>query len=261
MVWMRCETPIAAWGDLIGAANYALNEFGTPVPWFRGQGGVGWRLVPSVRRRGDRTYECGISNHFSRLAPLRHATCPTADDHAAWITLMQHYGLPTRLLDWTESILVACYFAVTQGAPGDDAAIWAIHPAELNRSQIGVARLSGLGTLEARVLADAAFSMAAAPTYTMAVSPSHTDLRTMLQHSQFTIHGSPEPLEKKDGADKWLIKFTVPGERRKILMRDLEVMGIHSASLFPDLEHLARHISQFSFVDLQADPIGEKATE
>ena len=43
-----------------------------------------------------------------------------------WLSLMRHYGIPTRLLDWTHSFLVAAYFAVDDADKARDCAIWAL---------------------------------------------------------------------------------------------------------------------------------------
>ncbi len=54
-----------------------------------------------------------------------------------WYSLMQHYRAPTRLLDWTDSALVAFYFALTSYKPSSPAnihpVVWALNPWTLNR--------------------------------------------------------------------------------------------------------------------------------
>ena len=70
---------------------------------------------------------------FQARAPSRsHVKVPKSDDYCGWLFFAQHYGLPTRLLDWTESPLVALYFAVENPEEKDDGCIWALRPGGLN---------------------------------------------------------------------------------------------------------------------------------
>lgn len=60
---------------------------------------------------------------------------PPEHDLLGWLALMQHYGAPTRLTDWTVSPLVACYFAYESIVNGEDsAAVWALNAAGLRTS-------------------------------------------------------------------------------------------------------------------------------
>lgn len=90
--------------------------------WFRGQACSQWALRPGVfRSKGQSkkhisyTDETSLHHHFRLRQPQFEATCGSTFD---WLTVMQHHLLPTRLLDWTESILVGLYFAV--GEPEHD---------------------------------------------------------------------------------------------------------------------------------------------
>ena len=100
--------------DLMSAAEQAIGQF--TEPWWRGHGRSDWTLVPSVYRLqstwNEIRFEQNILGRFVQRARTRHSPCPPDGDFAAWLYLAQHYRLPTRILDWTESILIAAFFAV-----------------------------------------------------------------------------------------------------------------------------------------------------
>ncbi len=106
-----------------------------PISWFRGHAKAYGTLTPVVYRTpptvrgGYREY--WLAERFRLRACSIEAMVPSWNDHVRWLMLMQHHGVPTRLLDWTESILVALYFAV-QGSPAEAGEVWCIRPDALN---------------------------------------------------------------------------------------------------------------------------------
>jgi hypothetical protein len=104
-------------------------RLGQPI-WYRGQEKVNWGLAPTIARaRGGITAEIPLITRFKQNA------LPLLDERPAneweWLFVMRHHGVPTRLLDWTESPLTALYFAVHR-APNSDGAIWGLLPIALN---------------------------------------------------------------------------------------------------------------------------------
>lgn len=104
--------------------------------WFRGHERVDFALTPSVLRRpggkaGAYLDEVSLCRHFETMNP--DASPRDATDFER-LVLMQHYQTPTRLLDWTENLLVALYFAVRNPADDGvaDAAVWLLNARRLN---------------------------------------------------------------------------------------------------------------------------------
>jgi len=233
------------------AISQGLRETQTGQLWWRGHGLKAWKLVPHVHRYCDKTgpqYERNIANKFSYLAPTRHTRCPPPGDLARWLFLMQHYGLPTRLLDWTASPLLAVYFAVWEDQYViQNGAIWALDPFGLNGVTCGVNGLYTHGEPSVARLIEAAF-MPGPPTEERAVAlaTEEVDFRMMLQQSGLTIHGSLRPLDELPnvGAAMLLQKFVIDGRAKVMIRQELEVLGIRERTIFPDLEHLARDLTR-----------------
>lgn len=241
--------------DAITALELARHIFKTNV-WWRGQADATWRLVPAVHRqdRGNR-YENYIARLFQLRAPARYANCPKDDDLPGWLFLMQHYRLPTRLLDWTESVLIALLFAVRE-FPSRPAALWALCPFKLNQCQTGRAVIWNPRCAPVAPLFIEAFST---PPETRpngpvaAVYPSEVDVRMMLQLSTFTVHATARPLEETPDNKNFLMRFDVPPDAKAFLKPWLRRLGIRESNLFPDLEHLASDLASLQVKPQEPD--------
>lgn len=109
---------------------------------FRGQREASWTLATSMDRASTVAYSTPNStghHHLDRREEERellqlfrqHAhrhtdPVPVSDDCGSWLAMMQHYGVPTRLLDWTASPYVGLYFALDDEPVGSYAALWAL---------------------------------------------------------------------------------------------------------------------------------------
>jgi hypothetical protein len=116
------------WRDWIKKFDYIADI------WYRGHGMSGWTLSPSMYRPpfnkvSEHRYRHEF--HLKALPFLAEATTPPVSDWD-WYFLMQHHGVPTRLLDWSESALVALYFAVNRYASNKDGAVWILNPRAIN---------------------------------------------------------------------------------------------------------------------------------
>lgn len=195
-----------------------------------------------------------ISYQQMRLNP----NAPQQYDRASWLTLMQHYGLPTRLLDWSESPLVALYFALSGDEDAKtDAAVWVLNPMKLNK-KVGYGEyVPPISYDSLRGDLEGAFSDHDKDDYELqnriiACHGVGCDLRMYVQQSDFTIHSTTERLDqilKLDESCDYFYKICIPQKIRKKLLVQLDAMGFHESSIYPDMEHIAKEqaTSHFNF--------------
>ncbi len=227
------------------------------VPWFRGHERADWPLVPKAYRQlpTDRNTEDEIREDFITRAPNLTDVKPA--NKWEWYFLMQHYGSPTRLLDWSEGALIGLYFAVRQSRGCHDAAVWMLDPWWLNRGSTGFEEVvlpSDPDILpKDKRLVDKWLpnrfdrkGWRRMPRRPVAVYPGHMIRRIGAQRSCFTIHGTDaDGLEKLvSRARSHLIKIIIPSFKIQAIRRDLETCGIDDITVFPDLEGLSRAVTR-----------------
>jgi len=194
-----------------------------------------------------------------------------------WYFLMQHYGAPTRLLDWTEGAVLGLYFALRANEGKTDAAVWVLDPWWLNRHAIRssrrIRRRQGryyqwlldylpdptdaktkwiLGYLPAT------FSGKPLPRPPAALRPPYVDRRIAVQLSAFTIHGSrPDGLREVASRDKGarLVRIRIPKRHVKAIREELELCGVSETTVFPDLEGFGRELkSEYTDTPIACPP-------
>jgi len=226
--------------------------------WFRGHAKICEELTPRVFReeyeyirdlRPD--VEFSLIEAFKRGAPALTANTPNQEDHIAWLFLIQHHGTPTRLLDWTESALIALYFVVS-GHPSDDGELWAMYPPGLNKySDVDGLPVSNNPTLRYLALEPMYknpsglakdLKLNRIPEYPLALQPPFHFPRMVAQLSTFTIHPRPKPgntIPELLTDEKHLVRYIVPRSSKEELLKNLAALGITARTLFPDLDHLS----------------------
>jgi hypothetical protein len=239
--------------DFINAVEYSAKFFRTEV-WWRGQTKSCPLLAgihrPDLFTKENRTqYEKDLTIRFLHGARSRHSHWPEGD-YPIQLAMMQHYRLPTRLLDWTESPLIALFFAVQNhdDAPG---VLWALSPSELNRHEFKTGKLLSPYGKDVKNLFEAPFGVTDKDNPRIAaVVIRHIDVRMTVQLSAFTIHGVNTPLNEYSKKEQFLINFEIPAESKKLLRLELIDMGIRESNIFPDLDHLAAELKKMAKLNL-----------
>ncbi len=227
--------------------DLAIRNAGCPDPFFRGHAQADWVLKPNLGRIMSLSKEelNDMENRiYSRFVELGGHLLPDHCDKWDILFFMQHHGLPTRLLDWTENFAVALYFATHCAT--DNAAVWILNPYALNyqtaNKDYSIFNLSENFTVGyVNYFIDGSKKNKDFDTFphsAIAIEGSTKSERMRSQRSVFTFHNDlQKPIDELCGDIKKIIlpKEALPGARRF-----LKYAGINEFSIFPDLDGLAR---------------------
>lgn len=223
--------------------------------WYRGHAEADWPLIPGIYREAEqlRRKEDALRRDFMvRGAVYLEGSAQAPRSHWDWYFIMQHYGLPTRLLDWSESALVALYFALRDRKDVDKpAAVWVLDPWHLNE-QFWADPTTGRKArrvldpekdandyLPERPYGDAA----GLPAPPVAIRARHTSRRIAAQRGAFTLHGADGvPLDEYEQLRSRLLKIELPASSLAKIKRQLASAGVTEAVVFPELPGICREV-------------------
>lgn len=265
-------------------ANYALAPIASsPVGTgflFRGITNHNYSLIPSAYRLhcckyGETTIENSLYLSFvdekSIIKEFRNEarhflTGTNIDNFIHWAEYAQHYGVPTRFLDWTSNPLVALFFACN-GSETEDGVVWCLHQNNYLRLTHNPENNEAWASLNGTTIYDLYEDMLRGKKnlpYPIIYVPNYIDSRMSAQSSYFLLWGNDKrPLDKivgkeyyidykenKDGIvsygsdqeKKILMKLIIKSPMKQTLLRSLDMLGISKKTLFPGLDGLGDYI-------------------
>lgn len=172
---------------------------------------------------------------------------PSKTNYAGWMSLMQHYGLPTRILDWSSSPLVACYFALEKNRDKkNDACIWVLIPRRVNKQEGFEECVYPIDALTVQNMLLPAFKSNVEidedlQDKIIACHSVEKNLRMYSQQSSFTVHNSRKRLEDICDSET-LFKFIIPYQYKEKLYKSTTILGISTSFIYPDMEHISKDI-------------------
>jgi hypothetical protein len=254
---------------------------------FRGHSDECWKLSTKFEREADK-YKCDsywfknrekiILNDFQRKAHHYVQNLPQPENYIEWLSLLQHYGGPSRLLDFTYSYYLAVFFAVQTS--DINSAIWAVN---INRLIDKLSKIKGYNLIEKEHTyegmiernnhwAETVIKDRKNNDIVFIVEPFHQHERILIQQGLFLFPGNIEkPFEynlcssfefdfedlstnnalemkfsetgKLDFSESSIIKIVIPSSLHSKALTELYKMNITAATLFPGLDGFARSLS------------------
>lgn len=260
--------------------------------WFRGENSDSYKLVPNLYRREGKeiTYcqniidgkifnilEQNIDTGFYRRAFSYFSNKGIENNKWNRYFLKQHYGIKTRLLDWSENALFALFFALHHNyRENENARLWILYPFNLNnysiqkllkedkhfkkiltfnnfkkgqalRNEKGEVSIEGIGRRYYNLICEEGEQL-----YPIAIYPPHLDARMAAQQSCFTVFGNmTNGLIDNDSQEVFLDYIDICSKNKNRILKELNIIGISSYSVFPDLDGLGKAINEDSAYDIE----------
>ena len=233
-----------------------MQLFSKTIPtFFRGHGQADWKLIPEIGR-SDSSHIIEQSLEKSMFLQYSSHAHMEIGEMTSWDVLfsMRHHGLPTRLLDWTDSLFVALFFSIrsfehafepNKNKDLKNPCVWVLRSADLNKKMIGHKGLVYTKTSKTLVYDYFVGGVEGKngddfPADVVAVYPPKSNKRLLTQGGLFTFHKILRPLEETNR--ELLLKIEIDKSQIAEIKKFLYFSGVKESHLFPDLDGLARQL-------------------
>jgi hypothetical protein len=250
-----------------------LEKHNLPRWIFRGQRNHSWTFKSSLERLCEsmglklldsHIIEKDIVSEFKRRFHQYSNYIPEKDDNLEWLSIMRHYMVPTRLLDWNYSIYIALYFALEcECEDKDGSALWCLNndwaqeeskekyliaDKKRNEDVINICDRPSYGQRNeafTNLFLIEPFIDTAFP-----ISPRHITKRITVQKGLFLCPGNPnhkfiENIRLMNNYEENLKRLLIPKSKRKEFLSKLYQMNITHSTLFPGLDGFAYSLSVY----------------
>lgn len=264
----QCFTRVKSVEEYLNAVDKAYKLIcpttGRCELWYRGQNQpanlTSFNLEPSIARRGRNPLMeiIYLSKFKSYAIPFVQElpSFPIPNGQAAywhWLFMMQHYGVPTRLLDWSRDALTGLFFALDGRGVNDigkDAAVWILNPVRLNEafSFHYFVKPGYIPNVDEEVV-DLYFGPNAqilANKKPAAVIGPLNNPHIVAQRGVFTVFPHDReiiPLNLFSDASNYLLEICVDAKSIPSISTELEHYGVTRFTLYPDITEVARQIN------------------
>ncbi len=216
-----------------------MNEYGSDFVFFRGHSDCSWVLVPSLYRTTFPTFKIEQILYYNFVF---HSSTLFSKQLSSWEVLfeMRHCGIPTRLLDWTQTFSTALYFALKGDKPNP--CVWILNPYDLNKQSYDSATVLNTLTDLKFDYFQGFIEESKKPNRTpIAILPITQSMRVFAQKSVFTLHGTTiGSIEKL--FPQCVVKIEIPPGAIPGAKSFLNLSGVNEYSLFPDTDALGRYL-------------------
>lgn len=254
---VKNDVTVNSISELFSIINEIKNS--TTTLWFRGHENALYKLNSGLYRisKDENIISNKENDIFNCFINYGDMYCNKYNGNKDWnaLFLMQHYGLYTRLLDWTDSLITSLYFATKNPTDKINACIWVLDPISLNRNQHlyekgidegydNIALLS-IDTLPKRIKKYISYFNNTVEIDSFALVPRRNNERLISQNGFFTVQGtSNKPLEEeiKSKANVFLKKVILSRDFCSECKNFLEISGINHYSLYGGVEGLCYYI-------------------
>lgn len=241
----------------VDVIEYLRETFDVDKPWYRGVSHAKYELIPKVYR--DRLWERHEDYEWWLCVDFENRARPFIPNHHNysewdWYFTMQHYGLPTRLLDWTKGSLIALYFAVKKPEITYIPSVYFMNPYWFD--EVVYKKKKGEGMVyntDVSAISDEHYSRISSywgtrresQLFPLCIEPPAIDTRIHAQKSVFTINGkyiNSFKMVAKNNDNAQIVKIRFSTKKAIFIKNQLDCMGITEGTLFPGLEGLSQDL-------------------